>query len=277
MWLLADEDTKIYIFGTVHVLPENSFTPEGNVLQALNSAKTLIIETPIYNEQGRRLAVQAIEQHGRFGPAEYSPYSKFSEMDRSELEAALLSAGWDLDSALQYKPFMLGTLLLNDAFRGAGYSFEWGADYQLMEIADQAGKTFASMESSEDAQLIMNSATIDDQVIYLMGVVRSLNRVPELMTSLQHEWEDGDDDGIMALTIGRNAPFCLCTDDLYDKLLTQRNERWATRLEAILGVDGTYFVAVGAGHLLGPNNLIDGLKQRGLQPERVQTVESAIP
>jgi uncharacterized protein YbaP (TraB family) len=50
----------------------------------------------------------------------------------------------------------------------------------------------------------------------------------------------------------------------YTRIFSERNEKWAGRLEEMAGqCSGTVFVAVGAGHLFGPDNLLECLQEKG--------------
>lgn len=54
-------------------------------------------------------------------------------------------------------------------------------------------------------------------------------------------------------------------DRIRDALYTRRNAAWLPQLEARFGEPGDHFVAVGAGHLLGPDGLVALLRARGYQ------------
>jgi uncharacterized protein YbaP (TraB family) len=58
--------------------------------------------------------------------------------------------------------------------------------------------------------------------------------------------------------------------DLYAALLTNRNASWVSQIEGILAGKGVSFMAVGAGHLIGPDSVIAMLEARGVTAERVQ-------
>jgi uncharacterized protein YbaP (TraB family) len=50
----------------------------------------------------------------------------------------------------------------------------------------------------------------------------------------------------------------------YQQLIVSRNENWAGQLETLLKGSGIAFVAVGGGHLVGPDSLQSRLKARGI-------------
>jgi uncharacterized protein YbaP (TraB family) len=58
--------------------------------------------------------------------------------------------------------------------------------------------------------------------------------------------------------------------DVYRLLLVDRNQDWANQLKTRLAGSGVSFVAVGAGHLAGPDSLQAQLKKLGIKAERVK-------
>jgi uncharacterized protein YbaP (TraB family) len=57
---------------------------------------------------------------------------------------------------------------------------------------------------------------------------------------------------------------------LRDLLIRQRDKNWADALAKRLDRPGTVFVAVGAGHLVGPDSVQKMLAAKGLKVTRVQ-------
>ena len=48
-----------------------------------------------------------------------------------------------------------------------------------------------------------------------------------------------------------------------DKIIFRRSERMAARLASLITRERALFVVVGAGHLVGPDNVLTGLEARG--------------
>jgi uncharacterized protein YbaP (TraB family) len=55
---------------------------------------------------------------------------------------------------------------------------------------------------------------------------------------------------------------------LYQRLLVQRNQVWATKIAAMLQQPGTVFIAVGAAHLAGPDSVQVQLRKLGISAQR---------
>ena len=60
LWKVADEDTTIYLFGTIHVLPKNLVWFEGPVAKALDESEQFITEIPDAPAAEQQKAVQAV-------------------------------------------------------------------------------------------------------------------------------------------------------------------------------------------------------------------------
>ena len=65
-------------------------------------------------------------------------------------------------------------------------------------------------------------------------------------------------------------PSAMVSRGAYDRLLTNRNAKWVPQIEAMLDAPGTKLVAVGAGHLAGPDSVIKMLRDKGYTVEVVQ-------
>ena len=78
-------------------------------------------------------------------------------------------------------------------------------------------------------------------------------------------WGSGDADAVAKLIAQTDNDSPL----LYKVLLKDRNETWAGWIQNRLAQPGTVFMAVGAGHLAGPDSVQKFLKDRGIASERV--------
>jgi len=54
----------------------------------------------------------------------------------------------------------------------------------------------------------------------------------------------------------------------YDLLVRRRNQQWLGKLETFLQQEGVFFIVVGLGHLLGPENVLHLLAERGYAVEQ---------
>jgi hypothetical protein len=58
---------------------------------------------------------------------------------------------------------------------------------------------------------------------------------------------------------------------MFEKLIYKRNRDMVTKIEGFLQTKETYFVIVGAGHLVGERGIIELLKKKGYPVEQLKT------
>ncbi len=56
---------------------------------------------------------------------------------------------------------------------------------------------------------------------------------------------------------------------IYEKLIDERNRKMVSKIEDYLRGKGTYFVVVGAGHLIGEKGIVEVLRKKGLRVQQL--------
>jgi hypothetical protein len=85
------------------------------------------------------------------------------------------------------------------------------------------------------------------------------------MANMQAAWKHGD----QRVFVNMLGQLKTASPDTYRMLFTERNTRWADWIRARMQAPGTVFVAVGAGHLAGPDSVLVRLGERGIPSQRV--------
>ena len=85
------------------------------------------------------------------------------------------------------------------------------------------------------------------------------------MADMQTAWKRGD----QRVFVNMLGQLKTASPDTYRMLFTERNARWADWIKARMQTPGTIFVAVGAGHLAGPDSVLVRLAERGIPSQRV--------
>ncbi len=100
----------------------------------------------------------------------------------------------------------------------------------------------------------------------LQNTLQDFDQGTRTLDTLVDAWMRGDDAGITRTIIDEvRGPF----PALYRTLFVTRNEAWAAAIAQMLRGSGVKFIAVGAGHLAGPDSVEAMLKRRGIAVERV--------
>lgn len=260
MWTLADEDTTIHIFGTVHLLrPDLEWRSEA-FDTAFASADTVVFEVDMKSEEAQRAIATDFLARGMFQDGR-TLKGVLNDEDEAIISAAFDSLGVPIDAMNTFEPWMasvnLGVMqLVND-----GYDPNSGVETVLEAEAIAAGKSFGYLETISQQADAFDLLPEEEQISILYETALLLEESPRMLDLLVDEWADGDVNGIATLVA--NPDGYGFTDAAYESLLVVRNEAWVPQIEAMLDEPGSVFIAVGAGHLAGPDSVITMLRDKG--------------
>lgn len=261
LWKVSDADTTIYLFGTIHLLPEGIVWYQGPVAKAFEESQQLVTEIPEVNE-GETVALMM--KHGTL-PAGQSLRGLMTAEEKTKYEGAMTGLGLPPAAFDRYKPWFAAMALAILPLQRAGYSLENGIENQLDKRNKALGRPRIGLETLDFQLGIFNGFAPDVQKTYLFGVIDALPNITQEIEKMVGSWTAGDAEAL-ALTLNSES------DDpaLYEALLTGRNRNWAAWIDQRLDQPGTVFIAVGAGHLGGKGSVQDFLDSRGIKTARVQ-------
>lgn len=274
LWLLQDEDTRIYLLGTIHILPPGFRWRSAAIDGVIERADELVLELSDREEAMADPAVMLEPmQLGKQAPLAWrvSP-------DRREALGELIAE--------------LG--LYPQMFDGM---HSWAAAMMIMAVAamrdlgadgsgDETPLSRADIPGVEDGlevefrarnKPITGVETVAQQIGFFSSMSFAGQR--ELLEQMIDEYQRGGlqrGDGrtdLHAWVSGRPEAIAIPTDGLppplYEALLPRRNRAWTDWLIARLERPGTVLFAVGAGHLTGPDSVQTMLEGRGFTAARV--------
>ena len=262
LWKVADEDTTIYLFGTVHALPEGVDWYKGPISQALESADTLVTEIPT-DAASDPAAQQAIAMRAML-PADASLRTSLGTEKAAKYEAALTKLGLPVNAFDRFEPWFAGMTLAVLPLMQSGWTADSGVE-KVVETNAGAQTKRDALETVEYQIGVFDNLPEKAQVDFLMSTVDSLDELVPMMDKMLAEWVEGDADGLADLMNQSLTDPVLAKALLYD-----RNAKWADWIDARMATPGTVFIAVGAGHLAGEKSVQDYLKKHRLVVTRVQ-------
>jgi uncharacterized protein YbaP (TraB family) len=262
LWKVADEDTTIYLFGTVHALPKDVEWFRGPIATALASTQVLVTEIP--PGALKQPEVQQAFLARAMLPEGQTLRALLTAEQRTTVEGALAKLGLPAAAFDKVEPWFAAITLATMPMLKAGYSMEAGVE-NAVEAKLGEGVKRDALETVEAQLALFDEMPMDVQTAYLVSVAEQMDKVVPSMDAMVAAWAKGDADGLAKLM---NKEL----DDpvLADRLLYARNRDWAGWVEARLADPGTVFVAVGAGHLAGANSVQDYLGKEGVAVTRVQ-------
>jgi uncharacterized protein YbaP (TraB family) len=263
VWAVRDADTLLYITGTVHLLPDNLDWRNGPIVAAMADADALITE----------LSPDELARVGK--TARPFLYGTSSEAIAARFPAELRDDYAEIAGSLPAVPDMarlddwaVALLLAQIVAARAGLEADNGMDSALIDAFADAGKPRSGLERAADQFGQFDAIPPAEQRRALTEMMRNIaeGMADDRLNATIDAWARGDMDALAAI-IARDAR---TSPETYRLLLDVRNERWADQLAARMAKPGKLLVAVGAGHLAGPDSLIAKLAARGLKAERLR-------
>ncbi len=260
LWTLADDDTTIHIFGTVHLLRPDLEWRSDTFDTAFSAADKVVFEVDMKSEAAQRAIATDFLARGMFQDGR-TLKEVLNDEDEAVISAAFDSLGVPIDAMNTFEPWMasvnLGVMqLVND-----GYDPNSGVETVLEAEAIESGKSFGYLETISQQADAFDLLPEDEQISILYETALLLEESPRMLDLLVDEWADGDVSGIGSLVA--NPEGYGFTDAAYESLLVVRNKAWVPQIEAMLEEPGSVFIAVGAGHLAGPDSVITMLRDKG--------------
>jgi uncharacterized protein YbaP (TraB family) len=261
LWKVADADTTIYLFGTVHVLPAGIEWYDDTIAKALTGSDMIVTEIPMDAASEAAMGQLALSR-GKL-PAGTTLRSLLTPEQTVTYEAALAKLGAPPHAFDEFKPWMTGLTMSLIPLMQQGYTP--GAGVEKVLLSKVGDKPQGALETAEFQLGIFDGMDQAAQITFMMEAIEGMDETAPMLNRMVAEWAKGDADELAAImNEGMTDPA------VADALLYSRNANWAEWVDARLDQPGTVFVAVGAGHLAGAQSVQDYLAQKGITVSRVK-------
>ncbi|MEP2750821.1 MAG: TraB/GumN family protein [Parasphingorhabdus sp.] len=261
LWVLKDEDTTIYLFGTVHILKPGLTWFDEAVKDAFDASDELVIEMiePDPAEMMKIVNDLAIDKTG------VSLRDKLKPEDRTKYEAAMTSLNIPVNAFDPLDPWFASVSMSLVPLMQGGYDTNSGVEDALNSHAKARNMKIVGLETPRQQLGFFDNLPEDVQIRFLNFNVDSIGEMADGMENMVAHWANAN---ISALAELMNAG--LEEKILYETLLSNRNANWAVWVDERMKQPGTVFLAVGAGHLAGDDSLQEMLKKRDLIVKRIK-------
>lgn len=263
LWVVKDADSTIYLFGTVHLLKPGLDWRSPRLDSALAESPELILEVTGMDDPAAILPL--IRAHGLDPASRLS--DKLDPEDRPRLVAAAQLVGLPPQALEPMKPWLAALTLTVAPIQKAGYDPKSGVELILLSEAKAAGRRVGSLETAEQQIRFFADFPEAMQVDFLEATLDDVDEAAAQLDAMVAAWQAGDVAAFETLML---AEMRTGYPGLYEVLLAGRNRAWAEAIKAKLAGSGTSFIAVGAGHLIGPDGVQAELAKRGIAVERLQ-------
>lgn len=264
IWLLADEDTKIYLFGTTHILPRDFVWRSEALERVVAEADELVMETA---DEKKVLANPEMLLSAMMLDKPQPILRRVSEGRRAKLRSMIKESGGAIELYDRFHTwaaaFLLGVAQLEMAYGADGRDEPLtGVEDELTSSFEQAGKPIAGLETTMQQLAFFSEVSPAGQKELLESTIDEAEDVAAVGAD-DAAWARGDVEAL-AQSIEQGL-----SKEMFEILITRRNAAWTEWLAERLDRPGTLLFAVGAGHLAGDSSVQAMLASRGLAVERI--------
>ena len=260
MWLVADDDTQIYMLGAMHALPRGTDWDGGEVADAIGKADELVMELSPDELAGAAVVFQSLAPRT-------APLAMEKRLPAPALAGyrALEASGGDFGGdALD--DWAVLVLMGQRVAQNADLDSSDGVETRLTQQFKDARKPIRGLETAREQLMLFETLDPSTQRTLLTRAAENSADAVKDVGALTSALSRGDvaalerviNEDVDAVPASRKA------------IITDRNRRWSAWVQGRLEQPGTVLMAVGAGHLVGADGVPAMLEADGLKVRRVQ-------
>ena len=253
---------ELTLLGSMHVLRPSDYPLPPTVNALIDGADNIVMEIDLDDVDGaqQQLIVQkAMLPQGKV-------LADVIDADAYRLVTQHMSAlGVDVKALEHFEPWFLALTVLDIGMRKLGFQPDRGVEQYVLARARGAGKEIVGLETLEFQMGLFDALPREQQQALLEQTLDELDEGAAVLDKMVASWRAGELESLSAELFEEFDGY----PGLYEKLVTKRNSSWVPLLEGMLADGNRHLVVVGALHLVGPDNVIDLLKMRGHEVERL--------
>lgn len=271
LWKVSDHDNEVYLLGSFHLLKPDDYPTSQDVDIAFADAEKLVFEMSPEEMASPGLAAQmqqaALQSDGKT-LNDGLPPATIAKLDAWTRANAAMVQNFNLQL---FEPWFAGLMVTMIELGKQGLDPKLGLDAHLAARAGKASKPTTGFETGAEQIAFLDGMGREEQLQFLDEALTESEEGREEMRKLHDAWRAGDADTLwngMALEMRQRYP------QLYRRINVERNDAWLSEIEQRLksgGRDDT-LVVVGALHLLGPDGVVEKLRAKGYEVERICSV-----
>ena len=271
LWQVSDADNTVYLLGSFHLLKADDYPLSSDVNESFADAEVVVFEMPPEEMNSPQLPVQMMQAAVRTDgttlddelPADTA--ARLHEWEAAN-SIALQASGLTPERIQMFEPWFVGLMISMTEMARQGLDPKLGLDQHFIDAAAIAGKRTGGFETAAQQIAFLDGMDREEQ---LQFIDEALTQAADDDLSMLHAyWRAGDAEAIwdeMGADMSDRYP------KLYRHINVERNEAWVPKIEQMLAEPGTddTLVVVGALHLLGDDGVVEKLRAKGYEVERI--------
>lgn len=292
LWEVKGGSAKMYLKGTVHLVPKSFFPLGDEIINRFDECRNYVLEVILDEKEieGLKITDDIIYKKEYIYEDGDSLYNHFPKEKVINLKKYLVKRNMCSEEIAKkfykLKPTIVKEIIIDGVFNKIGIDRECiGIDYYLMKRAKEMKKNIMELETKEYQEELISKALSKSGKFNKIIEHTNLNDVTEELEECQLSildqgwfkrfltlrvvplfgevllWTWGSiygDEKIIKKMATKDNP-----------LMGNRNEEMTCKIKEYLKKKDSYFVAVGAAHLIGEGGIIEKLEQIGYKVSQI--------
>jgi uncharacterized protein len=263
LWKVRSGAATVYLLGSIHFMRKEVYPLPREMEEAFDRSRFLVVEANV-SDIGKIDIMKIAEK--AFYPTGETLRKHVSAETYESVRRETEKLGLPSNLIDQQRPWFLALTLESLAFIKSGMDPRYGIDLHFLSKAGD--RKVLELESIDYQIDLLSGLSERDQELLILYTVKELGEARKKADHLVEAWQSGDTEGLesIATSEAREDPGLSA---IYEKIVLDRNRSMAGRIEEFFRTGETYFVVVGAAHLVGSRGVVELLRSKGHTVEQV--------
>ena len=245
---------RAYIFGTMHLIEKEYFLFPKKLEKLVSKSDVLVMELDGISNQSAAMEFVMLPENESF--FDFFNQAQTDSIFQWVQERFMMDSSTVKMTFNRLKPFVVSQMAVQMAFAGKTESYEM----TLEQLANDGELEIIGLETIAFQMSLFDNLTKDQQTELVMASIRNTNDDIDLTQRMMQMYARQNVDSLYLLLEDEGVTI----SEEQEQFLDQRNKNWIPLIEDIIQTKSA-FIAVGAGHLGGPQGILRLLQKEGYQ------------
>ncbi|MCU6432433.1 TraB/GumN family protein [Undibacterium sp. Jales W-56] len=263
MWEIKAGQKTAYLLGSIHLAKPDFYPLTPAVEDAYAKSRVLAVEVDATDQKAIAKLMPLVIYKAPDQLDKHISAETWSELNKV--------AGPAIKQLQMLKPALVSTGLVVGAMMSQGYQPQAGIDVYFLNRAKAENKKIKELETLAFQLKVLTDFSDKEGDEMLASTLTSIQNGDAVKESdnLVAAWKSGDAPALEKILADLNNKDA-ATAKLMKRLLDDRNAGMSEKIIKLMNGGQPVFVVVGAGHMIGKNSILDLLKKKGFQINRVE-------
>lgn len=267
LWKISSPGNTLYLLGSIHVATDDFYPLAPEIEDAFAKAKNLAVEANVDAEGVQAKMMKIMMDKGTYKDGA-TLSTKLSKTTLDLLKDWAAKNNMPFANFEPLRPWALSMTVTMLEVQKLGFKPELGIDIHFLHAAKDK-KTIVELESLEAQAGMLADFSDDMQDKFLLSSLTDLDDMKEKFKKCADAWKKGDAKTVSDFLLEEGVKKHPELKPLFEKMFDERNVAMTEKMDGYLKGTDSYFVVVGAGHLLGEKGVVSLLQKKGYKAEQV--------